>query len=101
MNMAIDVYKYGRGGKFVIMFRYTHAGIREIKMQTEKEDRQKSRVIRLSIGTVTQVSLNLQKKKKENKKLVMNLRQNTKHAAHATPVERQVEKKAYTHDTDL
>jgi len=57
MNMAIDVYKYGRGGKCVNMFRYTHAGIREFKMQTEKEDRQMSRVIRLSIGTVTQVSV--------------------------------------------
>jgi len=26
--------------------------------------------------------------------------QNPKHAAHATQVKRQVEKKAYTHDTD-
>ena len=41
--------------------------------------------------------LNLQKKKKENKKTV---RQNTKHAARATQVERQVEKTAHTHDTD-
>ena len=30
----------------------------------------------------------------------MNLGQNTKHAVRATHVERQVEKKAYTHDTD-
>jgi hypothetical protein len=42
----------------------------------------------------------LQKKKKENKKVVMNIEQNTKYAARATQVERQVEKKAYTHDTD-
>jgi len=28
----------------------------------------------------------------------MNIEQNTKHAAHATQVERQVEKKAYTND---
>jgi len=57
MNMAIDVYKYGRGGKCVNMFRYTHTGNREIKMQTQKEDRQMSRVMRVSIGTVTQVSI--------------------------------------------
>jgi len=30
----------------------------------------------------------------------MNIQKNTKHAARATQVERQVEKKAYTHDTD-
>ena len=30
----------------------------------------------------------------------MSIEQNTKHAARATQVERQVEKKAYTHDTD-
>jgi len=44
--------------------------------------------------------LKLYKKKKENKNLVMNIEQNTKHAARATQVERQKEKKAYTHDTD-
>jgi hypothetical protein len=33
--------------------RYTYAGIREMKMQLEKEDRHMSRVIRTSIGTVT------------------------------------------------
>ena len=42
----------------------------------------------------------LQKNKKENKKVVMNIEQNTKHAARATQVERQVKKKAYTHDKD-
>jgi len=39
MNMARNVYENGRGGKFVYMFRYTCAGIRETKMQMEKEDR--------------------------------------------------------------
>jgi len=51
MNMAINVYGYGRGGKCVYMFRYTYAGIRIIKMQMEKEDRHMSRVMRTSIGT--------------------------------------------------
>jgi len=36
MNMAINVYEYGRGGKCVYMFTYTYAGIREMKMQMEK-----------------------------------------------------------------
>jgi len=31
--MAIDVYACARGGKCVNMFRYTHAGIREMRMQ--------------------------------------------------------------------
>ena len=31
MNMAINVYAYGRGGKCVYMFSYTYAGIREMK----------------------------------------------------------------------
>jgi len=30
----------------------------------------------------------------------MNIEQNTKHAARATQIGRQVENKAYTHDTD-
>jgi len=53
MNMAINMYEYGRGEKGVHMFRYTYEGIREIKMQMEKEDRHMSRVMRTSIGTVT------------------------------------------------
>ena len=53
MNIAINVYGYGRGGKCEYLFRYTYAGIREMKMQMEKEDRHKSRVMRTSIGTVT------------------------------------------------
>jgi len=51
--MAINVYEYGRGGKYVYVFRYTYAGIRERKRQMEKEDRHMSRVMRTSIGTVT------------------------------------------------
>jgi len=49
---------------------------------------------------VTKVPLNSLKKKTENKKVVMNTKLNTNHAALATQAERQVEKKAYTHDTD-
>jgi len=30
----------------------------------------------------------------------MNMEQNSKHAAHATQIDRQVEQKTYTHDTD-
>ena len=39
MSTAINVYEYARGGKCVYMFGYTYAGIREMKMQMEKEDR--------------------------------------------------------------
>ena len=53
MNMAINMDECGRGGKCVYMFRYTYAGIREIKMQMEKEDWHMSRVMRTSIGSVT------------------------------------------------
>jgi len=48
MNMAINVYEYGRGGKCVYMFRYTYAGIRITKMQIERGDRYRSRVMRTS-----------------------------------------------------
>jgi len=40
--------------------------------------------------------LNSQEKKKENKKVVKNTKPNTNHAALATQVERQVEKKPKT-----
>ena len=52
MNMAINVYEDARGGKCVYMFKYTYAGIREMKIEMEKEDRHMSRVVRTSIGTV-------------------------------------------------
>jgi len=53
MNIAINVYEYGRGGKCSYMFRYTYAGFRGMKMQMEKESRQIRRVMRTSIGNVT------------------------------------------------
>jgi len=53
MNMAINVYEYGGGGKCLYMFRYSYAGTRVIQMQMEKEDRRISMVMRTSIGTVT------------------------------------------------
>ena len=53
MNMAINVYEYGRGGKCEYIFRHTYAGIRGMKMQMEKESRHMSRVMRTLIGTVT------------------------------------------------
>jgi hypothetical protein len=53
MNIAINVYEYGRGGKRSYMFRYTYAGIREMKMKMRMESRHMGRVMRTSIGTVT------------------------------------------------
>jgi len=47
MKMAINVYKYGREGKCVCMFRNTYAGITRINMQIEKEDRHMGRVIHI------------------------------------------------------
>jgi len=51
--MAIVVYEYGREGKCVYMFRHTYTGIREMKMQLEKEFGHICRLMRTSIGTVT------------------------------------------------
>ena len=53
MNMARNVYEYGRIGKYVYILRYTYAGIGEKSLQTEEEDRYKSRVMRTSIDTDT------------------------------------------------
>jgi len=39
MNMARDVYEYGREGQCVYMFRHTYEGMREMKMHMDKEDR--------------------------------------------------------------
>jgi len=58
-----------------------------------------SRVKRTTRALCQRYVLNSQEKKKENKKVVMNTNPNTKHAAIATQVERQVEKKPYTYDT--
>ena len=96
MNTAINVYEYGIGGKCVHKFRHTYAGIREMKMQLEKESRHMSRVMCTSIGTVTKLSNKFVRK--ENIQVIMNTELNTKQAARATQVERQVEKKVYTHD---
>ena len=97
--MTINVYEYGRGGKCACIFRYTYAGIRIINIQIEKEDRHISRVMCITRAPCQKYVLNLQVKKKENKKVVMNTKPNTNHAALATQRERQVEKKAYTYDT--
>ena len=72
MEMAINVYEYGRGGKCVCMLRYTSAGIRIINMQIEKEDRHMSRVMRITRAPCQRCVLNWKKKKKEKKKVVMN-----------------------------
>jgi len=79
MNLAINVYEYGREGKCVYMFRHTHAGIREMKINLKKEIRHMSRVMLASIGTVTEVSIKFVEKEKENKKAVRDVEQNTKH----------------------
>jgi len=48
MNMATNVYKYGREGKCVYIFKYTYAGMRIIMIQMKKRNRHLSRVIRTS-----------------------------------------------------
>jgi len=100
MKMAINVYEFGGLGRCVYMFRYTYAGIRIINMQIEKEDKHMRRVMRIIRAPCQRYLLNSQEKKKENKKVSKNIKPNTNHAALATQVERQVEKKAYTNDTD-
>ena len=37
MNMAINVYEYGNGGKRVHMFRHTYTGIREVNLKMKKK----------------------------------------------------------------
>jgi len=73
--------------------------MRIIKMQIKKEDRHMSRVMRIIRAPCQRYVLDSQEKKKENKKVSKNTKPNTNHAALATQVERQVEKKAYTNDT--
>jgi len=48
MNVVINIYEFGRGGKCVCMFRYTYAGIKIIIMQIQEGDRHRSRVVRTS-----------------------------------------------------
>jgi len=76
MKRAINVYEYGRGGKCVYMFRYTFAGIRIINIQIEKEDRHMSRAMRITRALCLRYVLNSQKKKKENKEVLMNTKPN-------------------------
>ena len=57
------------------------------------------RVMRMTRALCQGYVLNTKEKKKENKKEVMNTKPNANHAALATQLERQVEKKVYTHDT--
>jgi len=68
MKIAIIVYEYGRGERCVYMFKYTYAGIREMDLQMSKESRHISRVMRTSIGTVTQVSIKFVDKEKGKQK---------------------------------
>ena len=68
MKMVVSVYDYGRGGKIVNMFRYTEGGSRERKMEMEKKDQHKVRVMRTSIGTVTEVSMKLSEKEERKQK---------------------------------
>jgi len=64
MNMAINVYEYGREGKCVFLFRYTYAGIRIINIHIEKEDRHMSRGMRITRAPCQRYVLNLQEKNK-------------------------------------
>jgi len=50
------------------MFRYTEGGRRERKMQMEKKDRHKVRVMRTSIDTVTEVSIKLSETEERKQK---------------------------------
>jgi len=68
LKIAINVYEYGRGGKCVYMFRYTHTGIRDRDLQMEKESRHMSRVMSTLIGTMTQVSIKFAEKGKGKEK---------------------------------
>jgi len=46
-----------------------YVGVREMKIHLEKESRHMSRVMRTSIGTMTEVSIRLVEQEKENKKV--------------------------------
>jgi len=93
----MNVYEYGRGGKCVYMFIHTYAGIRIINIRIEKEDRHMSRVMRITRSPCQKKCIEFAGKEEREQKVVMNTEANTNHAAFAT----QVEKKSYTHDTDL
>jgi len=78
----------------------TYAGIGRINTQIENEDRHMSRVMRITRAPCPKYVLNLQVKNKEIKNVVINTKPNTHHAALATQLERQVEKKVCTFDTE-
>jgi len=65
-SMETSVYEYvtqyGIGGKCVYVFRFTYAGIKEMRIQLEKESRYMSMVMCTSIGTVTKVSIAFRKR---------------------------------------
>ena len=50
------------------MCTYIYAGVREMKIQMEKESRHMSRVMRTSIGTVTWVSVRFVEQENRKKK---------------------------------
>jgi len=89
-----------RGGNCVYMFTYTHAGCKFNKHADRKGGQTYDRFMCTTRAPCQRYALNSQEKKKENKNVIMNTKPNTNHADLATQVERQVEKKAYTHDTD-
>jgi len=68
-------------------------------MQIEKEDRHMSSGMRITRTPCQSYVLNLKEKKKKRIKRC-NTKPNTNDAALATQVERQIEKKGYTNDTD-
>ena len=51
--MAINVYEYGRGGKCVYKLTYTYVWITQMEMQKEAEDKNMSKDMNTSLGTVT------------------------------------------------
>jgi len=55
-------------GKCEYMCTYIYAGVREMKIQMEKESRHMSRVMRTSIGTVTWVSVRFVEQENRKKK---------------------------------
>jgi len=70
-----------------------------INLQTEKEHKHMT-VSCYNKSTVPKICIEFSGKEEREKNVVMNTKPNTNHAELATLVERQVEKKAYTHDTD-
>ena len=52
------------------------------------------------MNTMPKICIEFEQKKKESKNMVMNTKLNTHYTALAIQLERQVEKKVYTYDTD-